>query len=187
MGTLARVLQRWNQEWQHIQGTPPSLAQRLAQDPAYRLASGAEVVQAAEVGFRLDVNQATVDDWLRLPGISIRQAQVLVHLRQSGVSFHALEDIAAALGVTVQSLQPLAPVLSFCYYDELSPLVIRPVALNQATLADLARVPNLPAPLAQAILQDRHRRGPFRSMADLQHRLNLPADTIATLMHYLRC
>lgn len=183
MGALERAMQRW----QRIQGPTSSLAQRLAQDPTYRLTSLAEVAQAAALGFRLDVNRATVDDWLRLPGVSIRQAQVLVHLRQSGVSFHALEDVAAALGVAPQTLQPLAPVLSFCYYDDLSPLVVRPVAINQATLADLGRVPDLPTALAQAMLQERQRRGPFRSMADLQRRLALPPDTIATLMHYLRC
>ena len=183
MGALSRVIQ----QWQRIQGPTTPLGQRLAQDPSGRLTSLAEVAQAAELGFRLDVNQANVDDWLRLPGISIRQAQVLVHLRQSGVSFHALEDVAAALGVAAQSLRPLAPVLSFCYYDDLSPLVIRPVAINQASLADLTPIPDLPPALAQAILQDRQQRGPFRSTADLQRRLNLPPDTIATLMHYLRC
>ena len=183
MGALARVFQ----QWQQLQGSSSALGQRLAQDRAYRLTSVAEVAQAAEAGFRLDVNRATVDDWLRLPGLSIRQAQVLVDLRQSGVSFHALEDIAAALGVAVQTLQPLAPVLSFCYYDDLSPLVIHPVAINQATLADLGRVPSLSPALAQALLKERQRRGPFRSMADLQRRLNLSADTISTLMHYLRC
>lgn len=180
-------LSRMIQGWQRIQGYPPSLAQRLSQSPTYRLASPAEVAQAAALGFRLDVNRATVDDWLRLPGLSIRQAQVLVDLRQSGVIFHALEDVAAALGVTEQALQPLAPVLAFCYYDDLNTLAVRPVAVNRASLADLRRVPNLPTPLAQAILRERQSRGPFRSMADLQRRLNLPPDTIATLMHYLRC
>lgn len=183
MGALARVFQ----QWQRLQGPSTPLGQRLAQDPTYRLASLAEVAQAAALGFRLDVNQATVDDWLRLPGISIRQAQVLVQLRQGGVSFHALEDLAAALGVSMSSLQPLAPVLSFCYYDDLSPLVVRPVALNQAALEDLHRIPSLSPALALALIKERQRRGPFRSMADLQTRLHLPPDTIATLMHYLRC
>jgi DNA uptake protein ComE-like DNA-binding protein len=183
MEALTRVIQQWTLR----QGANAPLGQRLAQDPTYRLTSLAEVAQAAELGFRLDVNRATVDDWLRLPGISIRQAQVLVHLRQSGVSFHALEDVAAALGVSLPTLQPLAPVLSFYYYDDLNPLVIRPVAVNQATLADLAQIPNLPPDLAQAMLHERQQRGPYRSIADLQRRLNLPADTIAILMHYLRC
>lgn len=182
MGALSRV---W-QQWQQLQGPSSPLAQRL-QDPTYRLTSLAEVAQAAELGFRLDVNQAAVDDWLRLPGISIRQAQVLVQLRQSGVSFHALDDLAAALGVTVPALQPLAPVLAFCYYNDLDPLTIRPVAVNQATLADLRRVPNLSPALAQALMKERQCRGPFRSIADLQRRLNLPAETISTLMHHLRC
>ncbi|MEY3300551.1 MAG: hypothetical protein RLZZ597_3811 [Cyanobacteriota bacterium] len=183
MEALSRVLQ----QWQRGQGPTASLRQRLDQDPTYRLASLAEVAQAAEVGFRLDVNQATVDDWLRLPGISIRQAQILVQLRQSGVGFHALEDVAAALGVSLQTLQPLTPVLVFCYYDDLNALSPRPVAINQATLADLTRIPNLPPSLAQTILWNRQRRGPFRSMADLQQRLSLSPETTATLMHYLRC
>lgn len=183
MGSLARVFQ----QWQRNQGPNSPLGQRLAQDPTYRFTSLGEVAQAAELGFRLDVNRARVDDWLRLPGISIRQAQVLVHLRQSGVSFHDLEDVAAALGVSLATLQPLAPVLSFYYYDDFNPLAIRPVAVNQATQADLAQIPALPPDLAQAIWHERQQRGPFRSTADLQRRLNLPAETIATLMHYLHC
>lgn len=183
MGALERV----RQQWQRMQGTTSPLGHRLAQDPTYRLASLAEVAQAAALGFRLDVNQATVDDWLRLPGISIRQAQTLVHLRQVGVSFHALDDVAAALGVSLPALQPLSPVLAFRYYDDLNPLSPRPIAVNQATPADLARIPDVSPTLAQAIWQERQQRGPFRSMADLQRRLRLSPDATASLMHYLRC
>ncbi|MEB3250536.1 MAG: ComEA family DNA-binding protein, partial [Cyanobacteriota bacterium] len=63
--------------WQRLRRQLHPLASRLAQEPGCRLRSQGEVDLAAELGFSLDVNQATVDDWLRLPGISIRQAQVL--------------------------------------------------------------------------------------------------------------
>lgn len=81
-------------QWTQQQG--PLRAQILA-DPYYRFQSLAEVALAAELGISIDVNQASVDDWLRLPGLSIHQARQLVQLTQNGVQFYAIEDIAAAL------------------------------------------------------------------------------------------
>jgi DNA uptake protein ComE-like DNA-binding protein len=171
--------------WQRWRDTLDSLATRLSQEPGYRLRSYGEVEQAARLGYSLDVNRATVDDWLRLPGLSIRQAQALVRLRHGGIQFHCLEDVAAALGTTAAHLQPLAPVLSFCYYDSLGegpPAV----SINQATTQQLSGVPGLPATLARAVVQERSQRGPYRDLADLQHRLGLTADLMQALIHYLR-
>ena len=97
------------------------LKAKLRRDPMMRLSSAAEVVVAADLGVRIDANQATVDDWLRLPGLSIHQARTLVRLSQNGVVFYALDDVAAALGLAPHHLTSLAPILQFCYYDEASP------------------------------------------------------------------
>ncbi|NJL47416.1 MAG: ComEA family DNA-binding protein [Leptolyngbyaceae cyanobacterium SM2_5_2] len=183
MAKISVVLKRW----QSLKAQLHPLAERLIYDPTYRLRSPQEVQLAAELGFILDVNRATVDDWLRLPGLSIRQAQVLTRLRQSGVQFHALEDIAAALGIPQSQLQPLAPVLSFRYYDDPSPLQPLRVCLNQGTAAQFCRVPGVTASLAQTIVTERHHRGRFHDMADFQRRLGLSAETVADLMHYLHC
>ena len=67
------IIQGWL-PWQNLRRQIHPLASRLT-DQGYRLRSQGEVDLAAELGFSLDVNQATVDDWLRLPGISIRQAR----------------------------------------------------------------------------------------------------------------
>lgn len=176
------MLDRWRQlkeQWH-------PLARRLATDPAYRLQTYQEVQQAAEFGFSVDVNQATVDDWLRLPGISIRQAQLLHQLRGTGVQFYCLEDLAAALGVSVAHLQPLAQVLSFCHYDWDGALMPQPLSLNQADLNQLCRVPGMTTQWAGLIVRDRIHRGPFKNIADLQYRLGLPADLVQTIMYYLR-
>ena len=69
------------------------LRSKLLNDPYYRLQSGEEIAIAAQLGMRIDANQATVDDWLRLPGISIRQARALSDLTCSGVKFYCIEDI----------------------------------------------------------------------------------------------
>lgn len=162
------------------------LRQRLLNDPYYRFQSMEEIRLAVMLGVQIDVNQATVDDWLRLPGLSIHQARSLVDLVQSGVQFHALEDVAAALNLSVQRLRPLEPVLSFCYYDADSVCTIQPIPLNTASVEMLARIPAIDLFLARAIVHHRQVNGTYRSLPDLQQRLSLPPQLIAELMHYVR-
>ncbi|WNZ23203.1 ComEA family DNA-binding protein [Leptolyngbya sp. NK1-12] len=163
-----------------------SLRHRLFQDPYYRFQSVAELRAAAALGIKLDVNRACVDDWLRLPGLSIHQARTLVALSQSGVQFHCLEDVAAALGQPVQRLQPLAPILQFCYYDDDSLDVIQPINPNRASQQQLMQIPGMNAGLVQNLLWERQQRGAYRNLVDLQQRLRLPGALITELMHYLR-
>jgi DNA uptake protein ComE-like DNA-binding protein len=160
---------------------------KLLNDPYYRLQSGEEVQLAIQLGIQIDANQATVDDWLRLPGLSIHQARSLVELSRSGVKFYCIEDIAAALAIPVQRLQPLSPLLNFVYYDEES--LDCPVPLvnaNTATVENLAKIPFIDISLAQAVVQNRLLAGPYRNLVDFQQRLALPPDAIAQLMYYLR-
>ncbi len=154
-------------------------------DPYYRLRSLAEVNLAATLGVRIDVNKATVDDWLRLPGLSIHQARLLVQLTQAGVQFHCLEDIAAALKLPVQRLQPLEPILQFCYYDPDSLYAVRQINPNTALVEALMEVPVIDPTFAKAIVQNRVAEGPYRDLADLQSRLYVPGSVIAELIHYL--
>lgn len=138
---------------------------------------------AAQLGVAIDVNQATVDDWLRLPGVSIHQARSLVQLTRSGVQFHCLEDIAAAVGLPLHRLHPLAPILQFRYYDLDS--AGRAVPVNLASVETLVSVPGIDPTFARAIVTDRETGGPYRNLADFQARLYVPAAVITELMHYL--
>lgn len=165
-----------------LQSTP--IRSRLLNDPYYRMQSLAEVRLAVALGIRIDVNQASVDDWLRLPGLSIHQARSLVALSQAGVPFHCIEDIAAALNLPIARLRPLAPILQFCYYDPATRDATPRLNANNATLEELMQVPGINPALAQAIVQQRQARS-YRNLADLQQRLQLPASLTANLMHYL--
>ncbi|NJR39599.1 MAG: ComEA family DNA-binding protein [Leptolyngbyaceae cyanobacterium CSU_1_4] len=160
-----------------------SARSQMLHDPYYRLRPE-EIPIAAKLGIKIDVNQAGVDDWLRLPGLSIHQARSLVALRQSGVAFHCLEDIAAALGVPIHRLQGLVPVLQFCYYGsagELAP----PINPNTASVERLIQIPAIDLFLARAIVQNRQ-QGAYKNLADLQRRLALPGSLTAEIMHYLQ-
>jgi DNA uptake protein ComE-like DNA-binding protein len=130
----------------------------------------------------IDVNQASIDDWLTLPGISIHQARSIVQISQSGVQYHDLEDLAAVLGIPAAQLVALSDRLQFCYYD--GPDIDR-LDPNLATAAELSRLPGLDASWADRIIQERS-HGPYRNLAHLQQRLNLSGELLSQAMHSLR-
>ncbi|NJM57474.1 MAG: hypothetical protein HC857_08605, partial [Synechococcales cyanobacterium RU_4_20] len=127
---------------------------RLQQNPGLRFDTLSEVSLAADLGVRIDANQASVEDWLRLPGLSIHQARSLTQLSRSGVQFHCLEDLAAGLGISVGQLTGWEPVVQFCFYDPegLSAIALNP---NQASVAALMELPAMTRELAEAIVQQR--------------------------------
>ncbi|MBE9124919.1 helix-hairpin-helix domain-containing protein [Coleofasciculus sp. LEGE 07081] len=163
-----------------------SIQARIESDPYYRLQSVQEIEAAAALGIKIDVNQATVDDWLRLPGLSIHQARSLVELTSTGVQFCCLEDIAAALSISVARITPLQPILRFCYYDAESPATPQLLNPNTASAEQLAKIPAVDLFLARAIVQNRSELGKYRNLADFQRRLALPPHLTSKLMYYLR-
>lgn len=173
--------------WLPLNTKLQKLRTKLLNDPYYRLQSGEEIQMAAKLGIRIDANQATIDDWLRLPGLSIHQARSLVELSRSGVKFYCIEDVAAALGISAQRLEPLNPLLNFSYYDHESLVnsthLVNP---NTATVEKLVQVPFIDLSLAQAVVENRLVVGPYRNLADFQRRMELSGDAIAQLMYFLR-
>lgn len=178
----------WLSSVTHSSGVMSSLQTvraKILSDPYYRFQTVEEIKIAASLGVTIDANQASIDDWLRLPGLSIHQARALVELTQSGVQLHCLEDVAAALSLPVQRLQPLEPVLQFCYYEVGSVYTTKPINPNTATIEMLTKIPIIDLYLARAIVENRV-IGPYRNLIHLQRRLSLSASTTAELMHYLK-
>jgi DNA uptake protein ComE-like DNA-binding protein len=160
-----------------------SLRSRILEDPYYRFKSAFEIAIAADLGVKIDVNQASVDDWLRLPGISIHQARQLVALSQAGVAFYSISDLVAALGIPISRLQWLAPILSFQYYDQAAAL---PAAnINRSKIAELIQIPAISPELATEIVTQRDRDGTFTDLVNFQQRLGLSGEIIGELMHYI--
>lgn len=163
-----------------------TLKRKILNDPFYRFQSLEEVAIAAELGIKIEVNQATVDEWLRLPGISIHQARNLVELTGMGMQFLSIEDLAAALSLPLQRLQPLKGILSFTYYDNDSLLTPQRVNVNTASLEQLLTIPVLDLEVAEAIIRDRQHQGNFQNLVDFQRRLSLNIELTSQLMHYLQ-
>ncbi len=153
------------------------LALQLAQQPGRRLTSPQEVERAAALGWRLDVNRATAADWLRLPGCSPDQADLLQRLQAGGVQLSGPEDLQRALQIDPQRLRSWLPLLEFRWYGAPPDPAPVPVAINGAPAEQLRRLQGLGEPQLARLLQERSRR-PFRDLADLQQRLALPAAVI---------
>ena len=162
------------------------LKQKLGQDSYYRFRSAEEVQLGVKLGVRIDANRATVDDWLRLPGISIHQARTLVELSRSGTAFTCWDDVAAATGIRLGHLQRLGEIVQFYYYDPDSELMPRPLNVNRVSARELATVPNVDPALAERLVYYRQKFGPYRDWLDLKRRLQLPPQMMTTLLHYLR-
>jgi DNA uptake protein ComE-like DNA-binding protein len=154
-------------------------------DPYYRFRSLAEVRQAAALGVRIDVNKASVDDWLRLPGISIHQAQLLNQLLEQGIQFCCLEEIAAVLNFPLPRLLPFAMLLQFCYYAPQELDAPRRLNPNLAGYETLTTIPGIAPALAREIVRDRITHGPFQNLAEFQRRLNLNAEQTQVLLSTL--
>ena len=159
------------------------IANKIRNDPFYRFQSLTEIEIAAKLGIKIDVNQANVDDWLRLPGISIHQAKVLVELVRRGVHLVCIEDVAATINIPVTRLLPLEPILYFAYYDRLSILSPQKINLNQASLAEIKQISLWDDKLANLVFEERETKGKYLNFADLQYRLDLDNDLISKLIY----
>ena len=161
---------------------------KLRQDPQRRLQDPSEVRHAAALGWRLDVNRASADDWLRLPGITPTQVDLLLRLQRGGVQLSGLDDLERLLEIPRSQAKAWEPLLLFRWYGDGAPLQAspRPVDLNHAPGAALEReLPQLDAVRRGRLLRERQ-RAPFLDLADLQQRLQLPPALVEELIGKVR-
>lgn len=150
---------------------------KLKQQPGRRLCSAQEVRLAAELGWRLDVNRATAADWLRLPGIGPAQVDLLMRLQTGGVQLSGPDDLVQLLDLPPAVIASWQPLLQYRWYSEPPPAAAHQrLDLNQANAHQLEQLGLSRERLAR-LLRERARQ-PFQDLADLQQRLQLPADLI---------
>jgi DNA uptake protein ComE-like DNA-binding protein len=153
------------------------LALKLRQDPHRPLLDAMEVRRAAALGWRLDVNRATAADWTRLPGIQARQVDLLLRLQAGGVQLSGPEDLHQALEWPADRIAAWLPVLEFRWYGDAPPLAgASPIDVNRAAGTALESLGL--SPDQRLRLQRERARRPFRDLAELQQRLQLPSSLV---------
>ena len=141
---------------------------------------------AAALGWRLDVNRATAPDWLRLPGISPHQVDLLLRLQAGGVQLSGPDDLQQLLELPGAQVRCWEPLLQFRWYGEPATAQARQLDLNRASASQIhATLAGLTPERCQRLVRERQ-RAPFRDLADLQQRLQLPAALVEALIGRVR-
>ncbi|XP_050309750.1 endonuclease/exonuclease/phosphatase family domain-containing protein 1-like [Anthonomus grandis grandis] len=135
----------------------------------------------------LNVNTATEEELMTLPGITREIAKNIVEHRKAIGRFRRVEDIAVVRGIGAHKLQLLKPEISVsnrknqsCVssrapsYDSLKSTdskatsrSFRVLNINKATVFDLQSVPGVTQEIAAAIVIYRNKKGCFRKIDDL--------------------
>lgn len=168
----------------HLPSPSQLSSQRAAKEAAARQAAHEAAVEddlqalkRAQARGLVDVNRATASDWRQLPGCTAEQADLLVRLQAGGVQLSGPDDLQRLLRLEAHTLREWLPRLMFHWYGDAAPLPLAPVAINLAGAAELKdRLALSPQRLQR--LQLERSRAPFRDLADLQQRLQLPATVV---------
>ena len=154
------------------------LALKLEQNPSLRLATPQEVRHAAALGWSLDVNRATAADWMRLPGCTPSQIDLLLRLQAGGVQLSGIDDLQRLLKLDFAQIECWQPLLVFRWYGNSLEAQKQPtIAINQAVPQQLEQELRFSQLCIAQLLRQRARQ-PFLDLADLQQRLQLPPDVV---------
>jgi len=139
-------------------------------------------------GERVDLDRAPAAELARLPRIGPALAARIVAEREAHGPFGSLDGLRRVPGVGPSTVRALVPHVTFP-----GPAVPRsdgpdpePVAVNRADAAQLATLPGIGPRLAEAIVEERRRNGPFRSPDDLRRVRGIGPALVARLTQRIR-
>jgi DNA uptake protein ComE-like DNA-binding protein len=158
-----------------------SAQEAVARQAAHEAAVEQELqaLKRAQAAGLVDVNRATASDWRGLPGCTAEQADLLVRLQAQGVQLSGPEDLQQLLQLDPSTLREWLPRLVFHWYGAPAPQPLAAVAINRAGAAEIQERLALSGERLRRLQRERA-RGPFRDLADLQQRLQLPATLVET-------
>ena len=129
----------------------------------------------------MEVNRASREQWLQLPGCSDDTADLLLRLQQGGVQFSSVEELFRLLALPAQQRRSWEPHLIVHWHGDAPPHpAAAPLDLNNASADELEQL-RWPEQRLQGLLRER-RRGGVRDLSDLQERRCLPASAIEALI-----
>ncbi len=128
---------------------------------------------------RIDINQATAQEWRQLKGIGPFYSKRITNFRQKLGGFYSIDQVAETYGLPDSTFQKIKPFL------HLTPLTQK-ISINQITVDSLARHPYITYRQARAIVNYRINHGPFESWEDFKNILVLTPEEQQKLAHYLQ-
>ncbi len=150
-------------------------------------ARAARLARPLAPGESIDVDAAAADELARLPRIGPALATRIVAHREAHGPFGSLDALDAVPGFGPTTLSGIRPYVKFSGPLQAPQEGAAPgVSLNTATAEMLAQLPGIGPTRAQAILEDRRRRGPYRRLEDLTRVRGIGPGTIERLRDRVR-
>ena len=128
----------------------------------------------------LDINTASLDDFIKVYGIGEVIAQRILSYRESLGSFVAMEQLNEVWGLSPEVLVNLNK-----RFKVKSLVGIKKVNINNASIKELAQFPYFKYALAKQIVIYRSMNGPIVETADLTKIKGMPNDKIKIIALYL--
>ncbi|CAF3433319.1 unnamed protein product [Rotaria socialis] len=116
----------------------------------------------------INLNHASEDELLLLPGINRRIAQNIIQYRQLNHSFKQIDELLLITGITHDLYERIRYDLSIDLSSQnLADNKQELININIATYNQLCTIPDLTPILIKRIIERRERKGPFRFVEDL--------------------
>jgi competence protein ComEA len=138
----------------------------------------------------VDINTATEQELVSLPGIGPARAHAIVQYRAEHGPFTGLDELDEVPGIGPGTISNLRGLVTFDVSgaqiaEMVSPEAAAPVTgridINTATREQLISLPGIGPSRAQAIITFREQNGPFTSVDDLERVQGVGAATLANL------
>ncbi|GGH76812.1 DNA uptake protein ComE-like DNA-binding protein [Filimonas zeae] len=111
---------------------------------------------------RIDINTATIEDWIRFPGIGDVLGGRIIAFRTKLGGFRQIAQVGRTYGVKDSVFQAIKP------YLVLNPATMPRLNVNTATEFQLRELPGMNTEIAQTIIAHRWKQGAFITLAALQ-------------------
>lgn len=133
-------------------------------------AVAARLARPLVAGEWVDVDRASASELTRLPRVGAGLAARIVAEREANGAFGSLDALSRVPGMGPATRAAIRPYARFSGTSRAAASRTSEttrVAVNRADAAELATLPGVGPHLAQAIVEDRARNGPYRAPGDL--------------------
>ncbi|GAB4316241.1 ComEA family DNA-binding protein [Pseudothermotoga lettingae] len=125
--------------------------------------SDEQPVQRKTVQFPIDINSATYEELLEIPGIGPAKARSILDYRESNGPFQSIEDLTNVSGIGRATAEKMASFVDLKHNS----FENKKVNINRADLEKLSELPGIGEVKASEIIKFREQNGPFEKPEDL--------------------
>ncbi|HEY8542081.1 MAG TPA: helix-hairpin-helix domain-containing protein [Pseudothermotoga sp.] len=124
-----------------------------------------EEVARKTIEFPIDINVASYEELLEIPGIGPAKARAIIQFREQNGPFKTIEDLVKVSGIGKSTAQRISNYVKLESFPV--SLNIRKINVNTATLEELLELPGIGEVKASEIIKIREQKGPFKKPEDL--------------------